>query len=219
MDATHDPRGELPLRRGREFLELWISLSRREWGSLVLIPADREGSTADIANALAEIGQRLSYEPVTAITVSSLEFGSALALADLQQHLDRERSMHRGVRPSNGAAPAPVNGSAVGGSAPEPAGEPRSEPGARGVDVGEAAPAEPGIAPDGAPTEALAVVPSARLLISIPPVVSEPLGLAAAHKADAVVLAVRINRSRMAEVRRTIDLVGRDRVIGCLLLR
>jgi len=62
-------------------------------------------------------------------------------------------------------------------------------------------------------------VPPARLIISIPPVLTEPLGLTATQESDAVVLAVRLNRSRMDEVRRTLQLVGRERVLGCFLVR
>jgi hypothetical protein len=190
----------------REYLELWIHLSRRKWGSLVIIPADRDGSTAEIANALAEIGQRLSYGPVTAIAVSSLEFGSALALADLQQHLERERragGISAQEFPAEEQPPvedAPTTGAAPSGAEPV---VPSPEP----------------VAFEPPKTEALAKVPPARLIISIPPVLTEPLGLTAAQESDAVVLAVRLNRSRMDEVRRTLQLVGRERVIGCFLVR
>jgi hypothetical protein len=194
--------GEVPRparNSGHDYLELWINLARREWGSLVIIPADRGGSTADIANALADIGQRLSYGPVTAITVSSLEYGSALALADLQQHVERERrNWGRTVRTVNvtpdGAPPA--------ASPPPEARDGTGEP-------------EPGVNR----SEALAVAPPARLIISVPPVVAEPLGLAAAEEADAVILAIRLYQSRMPEVRRTIQLVGRQRITGCFLVR
>ncbi len=197
-----------------------MNLARRQWGSLVVIPADSDGSTAEIANALADIGQRLSYGPVTAITVSSLEYGSVLALADLQQHVDRERrNWDRTAVPvadppdSATSAGSSVNpgrsaGAAAGTQPPPPAEAGGSEP------QGQQA------ATDGAGhSEALMVVlppgsssPSRR-------VVTEPLGLAAAEQADAVVLAIRLNHSRMPEVRRTIQLIGRTRITGCLLLR
>jgi len=204
---------------GRDVLELWINLARRDWGSLVVIPADRGGSTADIANTLADIGQRLSYGPVTAITVSSLEYGSALALADLQQHVDRERR--------NWARPAPT-------VTVSPDGIP-TDPGMPPVSAGPTSPPGPATSPPAGPpfgspdgqagadpgnrTEALVVVPPARLIISVPPVVTEPLGLAAAEEADAVLLAVRMNHSTMGDVKRTIQLVGRHRITGCFLMR
>ncbi len=220
MKVDHERNGEV-LRSarnpGRDYLELWINLARREWGSLVVIPADRDGSTAEIANALAEVGQRLSYGPVTAITVSSLEYGSALALADLQQHVERERrSWGRGGAPTVTVAP-PVTpppgttGDAIPVSIPPVS--PGPAPGAA-----EGPPPEPQAAETNR-SEALVVVPPARLIISVPPVVTEPLGLAAVEGADAVVLAVRMYRSRMIDVRRTISLLGRHRVTGCFLVR
>lgn len=214
MDAKHAPRPDKhspPPSWRREYLELWISLARRDWGSLVLIPADREGSTAEVANALADIGQRLSYEPVTAIAVTTLEYGSALALADLQQHLDRERRSPRTGRvipapPDAEPSPAAAQDGADSGTPPPGAAAPAEAEGARSP-------------PGASSTQALAVLPTARLIISVPPVVTEPLGLTAAQNADGVVLAVRMNRSRLADVRRTLELVGRERVFGCFILR
>jgi hypothetical protein len=216
----HDHRnGELgrsPARHGREYLELWMNLARYDWGSLVVIPADRNDSTADIANALAGIGQRLSYGPITAITVTTLEYGSVLALVDLQQHVKRERRLGGRTVPLVNVSPEGANG----GPAPVP-------DATEGVGAGQSAPARPRPVPQDAdsseePTqrnESLVLVPPARLIISVPPVVTEPLGLAATEEADAVVLAIRLNHSRMAEVKRTIQLVGRERITGCLLVR
>jgi hypothetical protein len=57
-----------------------------------------------------------------------------------------------------------------------------------------------------------------RLLIAIPPVVTEPLGLAVTEVADAVVLCIEKGESRMRVAERTIELVGRERVIGALMI-
>ena len=224
MKADDHRNGEIPRATrsaARDVLELWINLARRDWGSLVVIPADRDGSTAEIANTLADIGQRLSYGPVTAITVSSLEYGSALALADLQQHVERERRNWRRVPQDVTVVPDPGAGagevtSPDPDSSPSsgPAANPQPEPHPGGVQQEP----EP-FAKSGDRSEALVVVPPARLIISVPPVVTEPLGLTAAEEADAVVLAVRMNHSRMAEVKRTIQLVGRQRITGCFLVR
>jgi len=62
------------------------------------------------------------------------------------------------------------------------------------------------------------VVPSARLIISIPAVIQEPLGLAATLEADAVVITVRMRRTKLPNARRTIELVGREREAGCYLM-
>jgi hypothetical protein len=202
LNAKRNGKTELPrsarTTAPKDYVELWINLARREWSSLVVVPADRDGSTAEVAKSLAEIGQRLSFGPVTAITISSLEYGSALALADLQQHVERERVTRTAQTvPAENARPA-------------------AEAAPRGV---EGAPPGDGAAPAPAATEAIVPIPAARLIISVPPVVTEPLGLTAADEADAVVLAVRMNHSQMREVRRTIELLGRDRITGCFLMR
>jgi hypothetical protein len=56
-----------------------------------------------------------------------------------------------------------------------------------------------------------------RLVLAIPSVVSEPLGVTVARKADLVVLCVRMGRTRVADAQRTIELLGRDRLAGCLV--
>ena len=57
-----------------------------------------------------------------------------------------------------------------------------------------------------------------RLIIAIPPVVTEPLGLAVTEVADAVVLCVQRGASRVRVAERTLELVGKDRVVGALMV-
>ena len=141
---------------GREYQELWFSLARTPWTSLVLIPADAGGSAATIATSLAEVGKRLRTAPVTAFVADLLDFGAAGQLA------------------------AKV-------AAAGQAGSPRS-------------------------------ATSGRSIFAIPPVVTQPLGVAVAQVADAVILCVEKDRSRLDAIRRTIELVGRDRITGCFYL-
>jgi hypothetical protein len=66
------------------------------------------------------------------------------------------------------------------------------------------------------------VTPAARpmqLIVAVPSLLEEPLGTAVALAADATVLVVRAGRTRLADVRRTIDIVGRERVAGTILVR
>lgn len=176
----------------RRVLELWIALSRFKWNSLVLVPSDPDGSAAALARALADMGQRLSFVPVTAIVIDTLEYGSALALADLQQHMSRERT-------------APV----VEVAPPEPA--PASPP----VEA-----TQPADGPAENPTtDAMVIAPNARLIIALPAVTREPLGLPAAQESDAVVLTARMGRTHLRNLRRTLQLVGRSHVIGTVLMR
>jgi hypothetical protein len=57
-----------------------------------------------------------------------------------------------------------------------------------------------------------------RVIVAIPPVVSEPLGIAITDAADAVVVCVEKGKTRMPSVRRTIELIGRERIVGCVLI-
>lgn len=56
-----------------------------------------------------------------------------------------------------------------------------------------------------------------KVVISVPPVAIEPLGLAVVGAADAVILSITQGVTRVADVERTLTLVGRDRVVGCVL--
>lgn len=176
----------------RDYQELWFELAKRDWTSVVLVPADPGASAANVGKSLAEIGTRLSEVPVTAISVSSVGYESAFALADLQQHIERERRAAAERRPTINVTPR------------------RS---------GDADDAEEVDLVAREPEDGLARVPTARLVISIPAVVSEPLGLAATQLADAIVLTIEMGRTRIADARRTIELIGRERIAGCFVVR
>jgi hypothetical protein len=183
----HPPTPSAP----QELIELWSTLAQLKWTSLMLIPTDPDGSTAEIAKALASIGQLLGSQPVTAVHLNSLEYGSALALVDLQRHA-------RGLETSAAAARAPI----IELNSPPP-----------GSDQQDAEPRTGSRA-----SEAIVLSPPTRLVISIPAVIAEPLGISAAREADVVVLAVRMAKTRMDNVRRTIELVGKNRIAGCYLV-
>jgi hypothetical protein len=59
---------------------------------------------------------------------------------------------------------------------------------------------------------------SGRSIFAIPPVVTQPLGVAVAQAADAVIVCVEQGRSHVDAVRRTIEMVGRERIAGCFYL-
>jgi hypothetical protein len=61
--------------------------------------------------------------------------------------------------------------------------------------------------------------PSARNIATLPPVVTNPLALRVAAEADIVVICIEIGKTRLSAVRRTIELIGRDHVAGCVLIR
>lgn len=143
---------------GRDYQQLWFTLARRQWRSLVLVPADEGGSAAAIAAALADVGRRLRETPVTFLIMADpLDFECA---AKVIAALDLTRQE----------------------------GEP------------------------------LAVATTGKVIVAIQPVVQEPLGLAVTEAADAVVLCIELGRTRLAAARRTVELVGRDRIAGSVLL-
>ena len=59
--------------------------------------------------------------------------------------------------------------------------------------------------------------PSSRVIVAVPPVIVEPLALAVTDAADAVVLYIRRGATHQKAAEKTIDLVGRDRIVGCVL--
>jgi hypothetical protein len=189
MDSADTPAADAEARVAAirpEYQELWFALAKRNWTSVVLVPVDPGGSAASIGRSLADIGTRLSELPVTAISVSSMGYDSAFALADLQQHIERERraAAERRAPTINITPSRPADG-------PE----------------------------DGAPHDALALAASSRVVISIPAVISEPLGLAATQAADAIILTIELGRTRLADARRTVELIGRERISGCFLVK
>ncbi len=59
---------------------------------------------------------------------------------------------------------------------------------------------------------------AAQIIVAIPPVVVQPLGVAVARAADAVVLCVALGQTPSAQVARTIELVGRERIRGAVVI-
>jgi hypothetical protein len=176
----------------RAYLDLWFALARRPWMSLVLVPGHPGISADESARMLAEVGQKVSGNPVRAITMSSLDYGTALALADLQDQVRRlADEFSQGPRANEVRA---IEVPAVGS-------DPESAPGNHSSGVSLVAP-----------------MPS-RFVIAIPSLIAEPLGLAATQSADAVVLLVELGKSRMADVRRMVEQVGRERIVGCFLVK
>jgi len=62
------------------------------------------------------------------------------------------------------------------------------------------------------------LTPAGQLVIGVPSVVTEPVGMAVLQAVDTVVLAVEVGRTTMADVRRSIRLIGRERIAGCYLM-
>jgi len=183
----------VPPRSGaqeRALVQLWFALAQRRWLSVVLVPGHPGGSAVEAAQGLADVGQKVSGLPVRAVTMSSLDYGTAAVLTDLQTQLHRiGEEAERASRAIEVAAD-----------------EVQAEEGG----------AEP--APTEASTGLVPVAPAARFIIAVPCVLSEPLGLAAAQGADLVVVVVELGTTRQGDLRRIMSQVGQDRVAGCLLV-
>lgn len=194
-DPTRAEGETPPPEPSADYKELWFRLSARwPWASLVLVPAAPDGTVEDVAHMLAEVGQRVSDIPVEVVAVNSLKDGSAVALADLQESHWRRYGAARHVA-------TVVTGDEEDGDE-------------------AAAPLGPNLArlPPRA-GQAIVVPPTKRIILAIPPVVTEPLGLAAMQHADVVIVCVEAGRTQLAHARRTVELIGRDRVSGCFLMR
>jgi hypothetical protein len=135
--------------------ELWGSLARRPWRSLLLLPVEDAAAAASVAASLGEAGRRMGGTPVE-------------------------------VRVVPGAL----------------------DPDSAGKLVASVAPEAPGRS--GAKAE--------RVVLALPPLSSEPLGVTVAQGVDAVVLVLCAGRTELAAAQQTIDLVGRERIAGCLLV-
>jgi hypothetical protein len=188
-----------------QFQRFWFSLARQPWSSLVLVPADRDGSADEVALRLAEVGKQISGSAVTAITVNSLTYDTATGLADLPYYVEQARQASEADRSVIEMPPSSLNHPDSDEEKP-PGG---AEPSRYGHALMRVNPVSEGRPPS---------MTGPRLIISIPPVVSQPLGLATAHNADLVVICVELGVSRLASTRRTLDLVGRDLVTGCFLI-
>jgi hypothetical protein len=193
------------------YLRLWFALARRPWKTLVLVPSHPEGSADEAARMFAAVGERVSGLPVRAITMSSLDYGAALALADLQERIRRLTNelgqASRAIEVPTGDDAAAVPNWVMGREASEHEPKPQPESG------WEHSSAEhpPGVR----------AVPrsAAQFVIAIPCLISEPLGLSATQGADAVVVLVELGRTKLDDVRRIVEQVGRDRVAGCILVK
>ena len=73
----------------RAYQDCWFALAPRPWSSLLLVPGDDGTSADEVARRLASIGKQLHSGPVTVVTVSSLDFGTASALGRLPGFLEQ----------------------------------------------------------------------------------------------------------------------------------
>jgi len=57
-----------------------------------------------------------------------------------------------------------------------------------------------------------------EIIIAVDPVVENPLGIAIAFAADAVLVTIELGVTDLASARKTIEMVGRERLLGCVVV-
>jgi hypothetical protein len=75
-----------------------------------------------------------------------------------------------------------------------------------------------GVTPDSAArvTQEMLAYHRGRVVVALEAVVSNPAGLPIALAADVALLCVTLGRTEIAAARRTIEMIGRERFIGCV---
>lgn len=184
--AKRGVRGQVAADRplpSRDLQELWFATRRRDWKSLVVVPASPGSSVLHIAEALGEVGGAIRFSPVKLVNAEGLDLDRIASLVlDLgaEGEPDLRGEMKGSVWTSGSGRSVPGNW------------DPREE---------RPAPAEQ------------------ATIVAIDAVAENPLILPVAFAADAVLLCVELGRTRIADARHTVELIGRERIIGAVLLR
>ena len=90
---------------------------------------------------------------------------------------------------------------------------------AEALDYDGAAKLAQAVGATGAVSKARPVATPLQLIVAVQPVVVEPLGVAVAHAADAAIVCIEMGWTRLEDVRRTVEVIGRERVAGTIVLR
>ena len=134
-------------RLGPELQQLWFTLLRESWSTLVIMPSHAGGSSIELSRALAEVGRMHRGSPPMVIDARGTELGRATHLIiDMSTHVD--------------------NGGIV--------------------------------------------------LIAADAVVENQVGIPLALAANAVLLTVTLGHADLASAERTLELLGRQRILGCV---
>jgi len=139
---------------------------------------------------VAEAGKRMDGGPVIAFPIKTLDAFSAHSFADLQ------RALALGVSTLDWGPLVAVSAGVV--ESRDGAGPDRQATPAHRSRIGPSS--------------------TGRMVISLPSVIEEPLGLAIAQSSSVVVVTIELGRTRIADAQRTIELIGRARIAGCVLV-
>src|SRR5688572_24427055 len=77
LDLTRSKGGGPP---SAELQQLWFACLRREWASLVVVPAHEGGSGLAVAQALADVGSLHRGSPVKLINAEGIDLGATSRL-------------------------------------------------------------------------------------------------------------------------------------------
>ncbi len=77
QETRTGPGGRLP---SRELQELWFATRRREWKSLVVVPAAPGTSVLHIAKALGEVGGAIRMSPVRVVNAEGMDLDQIATL-------------------------------------------------------------------------------------------------------------------------------------------
>jgi len=149
-----------------EAQELWLAITRREWHTLAVIPAHRNGSALGVATALAEAGSLLRGRPVELFSADRADHGPTGTLSTVLNERNTGRiPLH--VVPDGGLPPA---------------------------------------------TERF------ERVVALEPLSLNPMGATIAHAAEAVLMVAETGVTELRNAKRTMEMIGRDRFVGCVLV-
>jgi hypothetical protein len=203
--VTYHTRGAGSDPASIDLQQLWFGmLRRRTWASLVVVPADTTTPATSIARGLAKVGERYLGRRVAFIIPA--EFSSV------------EQLLTPGVSPRSIAGRLTAAAEPVTAEAEEQLERPVA------VESRIARIVSRNWNPLSAHYPDLGDLPEAssapgRVIVALEPVVSNPFGIAVALAADAALLCITLGETTLDSAKRTVELIGPERFIGCAAVR
>jgi hypothetical protein len=185
-----------PMFQTDALTRVWFGALKRPWLSLAVVPGHPDSSAVPLARALADAGVRCGQGPLA--VMSAQEVGVELTIAHLMR-------MHEGpTQPPPGVIVEPYP--------PEPyEPKPLITPTTSGsTDL---------VVRDNGQSSQFMQLRQGRVIVAVDSVLSKPSGLGVVLAADVALLCIHMQATSLKSARRTIEMIGRDRFIGCITLR